>query len=187
METVQSLESKFDLELWPLDPKINRSPLQVVINTFEVSLLYVKWKWSYCAETVKNLMSEFDLYHWPLDPKINRGDRPSSIIANKCVKYHHCMPKGNGVIVQKLLKSLKSKYDLDLLTLEFFLGSWSTHLWSIIIVGQKKKVLLGKNHFFTDRQTDARTVMVKPVYPLQQFSFCPDTDLMWLCLWLVWM
>ena len=58
----------------------------------EVSSLYVKLKISYCVEIVKSLKSKFDLF----DPKIKRG-RPQ-VIVNTCVKYHQCMPQGNGVM-----------------------------------------------------------------------------------------
>ena len=58
--------------------------------------------------------SSFDL--WTFDPKISRG--PSWVMVNTCVKYHHCMPKRNGVIVRKRLKLLSSNMTLtfDLLT-----------------------------------------------------------------------
>ena len=62
METIQSLKTKYDLVLWSFDPKINRGQY-----IWEVSLLYVKCKWSCGTETVKNLKSKFDL--WPFEPK----------------------------------------------------------------------------------------------------------------------
>ena len=44
------------------------------------------------VETVQSEKQTFDL-------KINRG--PPGVTLNTCVKYHHCMPKGNWVIKQK--------------------------------------------------------------------------------------
>ena len=34
MEKIQSVETKYDLVLWSFDPKINRGPSQVEVNTF---------------------------------------------------------------------------------------------------------------------------------------------------------
>ena len=39
-------------------------------------------------------------YIWPFDPKINRD--PPQVMVNTCVKYDHCMSKGNLVIVETI-------------------------------------------------------------------------------------
>ena len=65
----------------------------------------------------------------------------------------------------------------DLLTpksIENLIGSWSTHVKSIIIVSQKENELLCRNHFpQTNRQTDGRTdrqtAMATPVYHPHKF------------------
>ena len=73
----------------------------------EVSLLFAKSKWSCGAEMVK----KFKVKIWPLTfwPKINRG--PSRVKVNIYVKYHHCMPNGRGVIVQKPLFHRRTDMD----------------------------------------------------------------------------
>ena len=65
----------------------------------EVSSLYAKRKWSYCAETVKSLKSKYDLDL--LTPK--SIEFFLWVMVNTCVKYHHCISKGKRVIVQKPL------------------------------------------------------------------------------------
>ena len=54
-----------------------------------------KWRWL-CRNCKK---FKVQIWPWPLDPKINRG----LPMVNTCVKYHHFMSKGKGVIVQKPL------------------------------------------------------------------------------------
>ena len=52
------------------------------------------------------------------DLKINRG--PPGVTLNTCVKNHHCMPKGNGVIKQKRRKTNCKKFKVQI-TLIFIL------------------------------------------------------------------
>ena len=120
----------------------------------EVSSSYAKRKSSYRAETVKrpNMTLTFG-------PKLNRG--PHQVMVNTSVKYHHCKSKRKVVIVQKVLKVWSSHFTFtfDLLTpesIEVILGSWSTHVWSIITVGQKQKELLCRNLFSTERWTGSQ-------------------------------
>ena len=88
-------------------------------------------------EILQSSKSKFDLYLWPIDPKINRGT--SWVMINSCVKYHYCMSKGNRVIVLKGYKVQSPNLTFGLLIPKSIevIGSWSTNVWSIIIVCQK--------------------------------------------------
>ena len=48
VKMVKSLKSEFDLDLWPIDPKINRSPSQVMVNT--------SVKYHYCMLKINGVM-----------------------------------------------------------------------------------------------------------------------------------
>ena len=94
---------------------------------------------------------------WTSDPKINKS--PIRVLANTCVKYYYCWSKGEGVIVLKVLKIWSPNFDLDLWPFDPKINRGLPRimvntLWSIIIVGQKQKELLYRNHFSTDRQKD---------------------------------
>ena len=131
---------------WPIDPKINRGPPWVIIDSC-VKYHHCIWKGngprSYRAETVQSFKSEFDLDLWPIDPKINRG--PPWVMINSCLKYHHCMSKGNGVIVRKPPFHRQTDSQPISIPPHSFAGGW----------GYPR----------TDRRTDRQTAMVKPVYP----------------------
>ena len=72
----------------------------------EISALHVKRNSSHRVEAIKSLKSKFDLDLWRFEPQINRGS--PRVMVNTCVKYHHSLPHGNGVIVRKRLKYKKS-------------------------------------------------------------------------------
>ena len=89
-------------------------------------------------------------------------------MVNTCVKYDHCMSKGNGVIVQKLYnfsslnlilifdsKSYSGPHQVMINTCMKYLFSF----WRI--VRKKEMEFSSRNHFATDGQT----ALLKPVYP----------------------
>ena len=83
----------------------------------------------------KNILrgNKFKISKWPW-PFLTTKSIGLRITGKTCVKYQHCRSNDNRVIVRKFCK-----VDLDLLTQnqEILLRSWSTHVWSIIIVCQK--------------------------------------------------
>ena len=105
-ENLQSSKSVFDLDLWPNDPKINIGPPWVISHdelTHVWSIIIV------CKKVMEKLCGNCKKFRvrirpWPLKywHKTNRG--PPWVMKNWCIKYHHCMSKGNGVIVRKRCK-----------------------------------------------------------------------------------
>ena len=136
VETVQSLKSKCDLDLWLFDPKSNRRPPWVMsIHVWSIIIVCQKEIELSCGNGKKFKVRSWP---WPIDPKINRG--PPRVMVNK----YHCIKKNNKWSYHvETVQSLKFKYDLDLLTqksIEVVLGSRLIHVWSIIynIVCQKE-------------------------------------------------
>ena len=73
---------RFDLDLWPFDPKINRSHMQYnhVWSTCTIIL---------CQKERITMHKGCKVQIWPLTswPEINRG--APQVTGNTCVKYHH--------------------------------------------------------------------------------------------------
>ena len=91
--TMIDSNSKFDLGLWPIDPKITRGPSLVMATTCV--------KHQVCVKKVKELLCrnntrfKFQI-QMILDPKINGG--PFQVMANTYVKHH--------LVGQKLIQLL---------------------------------------------------------------------------------
>ena len=89
---------KSEVLLWPWPmtfwPKIKRGPS----STHVLNILIVCQK-EMELSCVNSKTFEVQIWPWPSDPKINRG--PPRVPVNTCVKYHHCLPQENRVIVQK--------------------------------------------------------------------------------------
>ena len=58
-----SFKSEFDLDLWPVDPKMNRDPPCVMVNSCV--------KYHYCRSKGNGVIVQ--IWLWPFDPKIKRG------------------------------------------------------------------------------------------------------------------
>ena len=69
METINSLKTTYVLVLWSFDPKIDRGPSHVKVNTSVKYHHYCmpKGTGAVLGKRCKSLMSKFDL--WPFDPK----------------------------------------------------------------------------------------------------------------------
>ena len=148
-KNVKSLKYKLDLDLWT--PK----SIEVLLGSWSThvwSIINVCHK--EIELTCRNYKKfEVQIWPWPLNPKINRG--PPRVMVNTCeVSSLHAKRKLSYVL--ETGKSLKSKFDFDLLipkSIEVLLRSWSTHVWSIIIVCQKEKEIspLPKKKTFVGR------------------------------------
>ena len=104
--------SKFVLDLWPLDQKLNWGPRSFMNNSCEVLSMNAKRKWNYCAETVQSFKSEFDLDLW-----IQKSTEVLLWSWSKHVlSIITLWQKGDGVIVRK-----RCKYQSTNLTLIFWL------------------------------------------------------------------
>ena len=96
--TMKSSKSKYDLDLWSFDPKINRGPPRVMVNILSIFSICQKEMGLSCWNGKK---FKVKIWPWPLGLKIYRG--PPQVIVNSYVRYHHCKSKGKGVIMQKSL------------------------------------------------------------------------------------
>ena len=108
-ETVNSSNSIHDLDLCHLDPKINRGPPRIMVNTGV--------KYNNCIKKETELScgngiiskSKYDLDL--LTPNQYRG--PPQVMINICMKYHHCKSNEKGVIVQKPLFHRQTDGQID--------------------------------------------------------------------------
>ena len=94
---VQSPNMTFTFE--PLTPKSIEVLLgSCSIHVWSIIIVCQKGKQLSCGN-VKTSKFKHGLELWTIDPKINRS--PFRVMANTYVKYHYCVPKGNGVIMRK--------------------------------------------------------------------------------------
>ena len=133
--------TKSNLDFWP---QINRSSPQ--------SQATHVW----CVITLCRYHAKFKVIMWPWPlTYLSQNQKRSSGHGQYMCEVSSMDFKRNWSYSAETVKSLKSEFDLDLLTLksiEVFLGMWLIHLLSIINVRKKEKELLCRNgNKFKDR------------------------------------
>ena len=95
--------NKFKLSKFGFDSLTKESAV-VLLGSFATHVLRIitlcQKIIAYRAETMQTLKYKFDIDLWPFDPKINSLPL---VMGNTCMKCHHCISKGNGVILWKPL------------------------------------------------------------------------------------
>ena len=98
-ETGTKFKSEFDLDVW------TSKSIEVLLGSWSTHVLSIitlcqKVMDPSChGEIMQTSKYKFDLDLWLFDPKIYGG--LALVMGHKCMTYHYCMSKGNGVLVQK--------------------------------------------------------------------------------------